>query len=88
MVGFSDGGGCGGWGMNRGLAWMQGDVKGYVGEGLVGGVGDGEGEVTACWQLPRTEGMDIALALSCLCRSMSELWLGFSSVAWRSVSSG
>jgi hypothetical protein len=32
--------------MNRGLAWMHGDVEADVGEGLVGGVGDGEEEVT------------------------------------------
>jgi hypothetical protein len=88
-ISFGDGGGCGGGGMNRGLAWMHGDVEADVGEGLVGGIGDGEEEVTVLATIPRTEGIDIALALICLRRSfLMELWLGFSSLVWRSVSLG
>lgn len=45
-IGFGDGGGCGGGGMNRGWAWMRGEVEADVGEDLVGGGGDGEEEVT------------------------------------------
>ena len=53
--GFGDGGGCGGGCMNRGWAWMRGEVEADVGEGLVGGGGDGEEEVTVLATIPRTE---------------------------------